>query len=233
MERNHPDTPSVCESNEPLIQIPAAHPRLFIEPFYYQQQIPDSLRTIYVRKGVFERLQQALTLLPQEYSLVLYDGYRPFQVQHYLFSHFSKQLAQQMPQATSQEIMQATKRYVAFPSEQSAHLAPHLTGGAIDVTLADVDGKALDLGTAFDEMNAKSATRYFEQHPAENPLACQHRRLLYNCMTFAGFTNYAEEWWHYDYHNVAWARRVQAQVAHYGAVHATIQNHTVKEFRFL
>ncbi|MEE3809626.1 M15 family metallopeptidase [Lysinibacillus fusiformis] len=204
-----------------------------MEPIYYQQQIPDSLQVIYVREGVYKRLQQALTLLPQEYSLLLYDGYRPFQVQQYLFTHFSKQLAQQMPQATSQELVQATKKYVALPSEESAHLAPHLTGGAIDVTLADVHGKALDLGTAFDEMHEKSATRYFEQHLKENPLACQHRRLLYNCLSLAGFTNYAEEWWHYDYHNVAWARRVQAQVAHYGAVHATIQNHNVKELRFL
>ncbi|MCM0623223.1 M15 family metallopeptidase [Lysinibacillus sp. OL1_EC] len=226
-------SPVVCENNEPLIQLTGAHPRIFMEPIYYQQQISNSLRVIYVREGVYERLQQALTLLPQEYCLLLYDGYRPFQVQQHLFSHFSQQLAKRMPQLTSQEIVQATKKYVAFPSKDVAHLAPHLTGGAIDVTLADVHGKALDLGTAFDEMNEKSATRYFEQQTHENPLACQHRRLLYNCMTLAGFTNYEEEWWHYDYGNVAWARRVQAQVAHYGAVHATIQNHNVEEFRFL
>ena len=64
-----------------------------MEPIYYQQQIPDSLRVIYVREGVYERLQQVLTLLPQEYCLLLYDGYRPFQVQQHLFSHFSQQLA--------------------------------------------------------------------------------------------------------------------------------------------
>lgn len=230
---NPSTSPVVRENDEPLIQISAAHPRIVMEPIYYQQQIPDSLRAIYVREGVYERLQQALTLLPQEYCLLLYDGYRPFQVQQYLFSHFSQQLAKMMPQLSPQAIVQATKKYVAFPSKDAAHLAPHLTGGAIDVTLADIHGKALDLGTAFDAMNEKSATRYFEQYTEENPLACQHRRLLYNCMTLAGFTNYAEEWWHYDYGNVAWARRVQAQVAHYGAVHATIQNHNVKEFRFL
>ncbi|WP_196426759.1 M15 family metallopeptidase [Lysinibacillus cavernae] len=225
--------PSVCESFEPLIQITDNHPRIFIEPIYYQQQVPNSLRAIYVREGVSECLHDALTLLPQEYSLLLYDGYRPFQVQQYLFTYFSNQVAKLLPHSTPQEIMQVTKKYVAFPSEESAHLVPHLTGGAIDVTLADVHGKALDLGTAFDEMNEKSATRYFETYAEENPQACQYRRLLYNCMTFAGFTNYAEEWWHYDYQNAAWARRVQAQVAHYGAVRATIQNHNVKEFKFL
>ena len=90
---NPSTSPVVRENDEPLIQISAAHPRIVMEPIYYQQQIPDSLRAIYVREGVYERLQQALTLLPQEYCLLLYDGYRPFQVQQYLFSHFSQQLA--------------------------------------------------------------------------------------------------------------------------------------------
>jgi len=44
-------------------------------------------------------------------------------------------------------------------------LASYLTGGAIDETLGDLDGNALNLGTAFDEISEKSATRYFEQHP--------------------------------------------------------------------
>ncbi|UUV26350.1 hypothetical protein [Lysinibacillus sp. FN11] len=95
-----------------------------MKPIYYQQQISNSLRVIYVREGVYERLQQVLTLLPQKYGLLLYDGYRPFQVQQYLFSHFSQQLAKRMPQLTPQEIMQATKKYVAFPSKDAAHLAP-------------------------------------------------------------------------------------------------------------
>ncbi|MCR8852240.1 M15 family metallopeptidase [Lysinibacillus fusiformis] len=229
---NSPESPSVSESQEPLIQITAAHRRIFIEPIYYQQKIPNSLRAIYVREGVVERLQHALTLLPKDYSLLLYDGYRPFQVQQYLFSHFSKQLARIMPDATEQELLQATKKYVALPSVDAVHLAPHLTGGAIDITLADRQGKALDLGTAFDEMNEKSATRYFEHNPKENPEACQHRRLLYNCMTQVGFSNYAEEWWHYDFYNVAWARRVQAKTACYGAIQVTILDHKIKEIRY-
>ncbi len=49
-----------------------------MEPIYYQQQIPDSLRVIYVREGVYERLQQVLTLLPQEYCLLLYDAIAHF-----------------------------------------------------------------------------------------------------------------------------------------------------------
>ncbi|MCL1699262.1 M15 family metallopeptidase [Lysinibacillus sp. Bpr_S20] len=226
-------TPAVRENGEPFIQIREDHPRIFIEPIYYRQKIPNSLRAIYLREGAYERLTQALLLLPNNYSFILYDGYRPFQVQQYLFSHFSIQMKQRFPHFTEQEIDKETRKYVAFPSIDHAHLAPHLTGGAIDMTLGDVNGHALDLGTGFDEISEKSATRYFEQHPEENREACEHRRLLYNCMTIAGFTNYAEEWWHYDFNNVSWARRVGAQEATYGAVEGKIKNNEVKEFRFL
>jgi len=119
-----------------------------------------------------------------------------------------------------------------MPSADAAHLAPHLTGGAIDITLADRQGKALNLGTAFDEMNEKSATRYFEHNPSENLEACRHRRLLYNCMSQAGFSNYAEEWWHYDFHNVAWGGRVQTKKTCFGAIQVTIQDHEIKEIRY-
>lgn len=229
----HSSEIAVGESFEPLIKIEGQHPRIFTKPIYHQQKIPNSLQVIYVREGVYERLQEALSVLPKIYSLVLYDGYRPFQVQQYLFTHFAQEIAQRFPQLSAQEIDCETRRYVAFPSLDCAHLVPHLTGGAVDITLGDINGHALNLGTAFDEISAKSATRYFEQFPNENHKACTYRRLLYNCMTMAGFTNYSEEWWHYDYNNIAWARRVQAQSAIYGAMQAVIHNHYVKEFNFI
>ncbi|MEB2299184.1 M15 family metallopeptidase [Lysinibacillus xylanilyticus] len=226
-------TPAICENGEPIIQIGEEHSRIFIEPIYYHQKIPNSLQVIYLRQGVYERLTQALLVLPKNFSLILYDGYRPFQVQQFLFAKFSKQIAQLFPHFTEQEVVRETRKYVAFPSIDQAHFAPHLTGGAIDVTLGDLDGNALNLGTAFDEISEKSATRYFEQHPEEDWEACVHRRLLYNCMTMVGFTNYSEEWWHFDLNNVSSARRVGAQEASYGAVEAMIQDNKVKEFRFL
>jgi len=82
---------AVCESFEPLIQIEAQHPRIFTKPIYHQQKIPNSSQAVYVREGIYERLKEALSRLPKSYSLVLYDGYRPFQVQQYL-SSFSRRL---------------------------------------------------------------------------------------------------------------------------------------------
>lgn len=230
---NRQQAPSIQENGELLIQIEVNHPRIFIQTYYYLQHIPNSLKSIYLREGVYERLKQALLLLPENYSLILYDGYRPLQVQQYLFTHFSKQIKLQYPDFTEQEVLNETHKYVAFPNKGQEFNTPHLTGGAIDLTLGDENGRALDLGTSFDEISVKSATRYFEQYPEENMEACIHRRLLYNCMTMVGFSNYSEEWWHYDLNNVAWARRIDVQEAEYGAIEANIQDNQVKGYRYL
>ncbi|MEO4055022.1 M15 family metallopeptidase [Solibacillus sp. CAU 1738] len=176
-------------------------------------------------------MKQALSLLPEKYSFILYDGYRPLQVQQFLFTHFSEQIKKQYPGFTDQEVFKETLKYVAFPSLERKYPAPHLTGGAIDLTIGDLNGNALNLGTAFDEMHEKSATRYFEQHQEENVEALNLRRLLYNCMTTAGFANYSEEWWHYDFGNVSWARRTEAEQACYGAVETEIQDNQIKGYR--
>lgn len=199
---------------------------------YYEQQIPNSLQSIYLRQSVIEKLIEAITLLPEKYSFILYDGYRPLQVQQYLFQLFSDEIKKSYRNFSDEEILEETLKFVAFPSIEPCKTSPHLTGGAIDLTLGDQEGNPLDLGSAFDEMSEKSATRYFEYHPEVNEEALINRRLLYNCMTAAGFTNYSEEWWHFDYGNVTWARRVNAAEAKYSAVEAIIETNQVKEFRY-
>ena len=80
----------------------------------------------------------------------------------------------------------------------------HTTGGAIDVTLVDANGHALDMGCEFDAFNEKTKTDYFED-TEENVKIRDNRRLLYSCMISAGFTNLPSEWWHYDFGNKIWA----------------------------
>lgn len=43
-----------------------------------------------------------------------------------------------------------------------------------------------------------SQTPYFRE---TNPLFHQNRKILYDAMIIAGFTNYPEEWWHFDFGN--------------------------------
>lgn len=224
--------PRVCENREPLLNLTNRHPRIYSKSMYFEQQIPDSLQSIYLRREVCERLLQALALLPEQYSFIVYDGYRPLQVQRHLFQLFYEEIKNRHSNFSEEEVLEETLKYVAYPSVDPTKTSPHLTGGAIDLTLGDLEGNPLDFGSLFDEMSVKSATRYFEHHLLENEEALKNRRLLFNSMTSVGFTNYSEEWWHFDYGNVTWARRVKSAEAMYGAVESIIEAHQLKEYRY-
>lgn len=63
------------------------------------------------------------------------------------------------------------------------------------------------MGTAFDDPMAASATKALEGAAPTNDAqreAQLARRLLVASMTGAGFTNYPEEWWHWDFGNAFW-----------------------------
>jgi D-alanyl-D-alanine dipeptidase len=118
-----------------------------------------------------------------------------------------------------------TKKYVSFPSNHTAHPSPHSTGGSIDLSILDEQGKPLDMGTNFDEMTSLASTRSFEQRMGKegklnqkDKIILENRRCLYHCMTQAGFTNYHEEWWHFDYGNQFWGKATN-QPAMYGIAH--------------
>ncbi|MEK4700478.1 M15 family metallopeptidase [Solibacillus sp. FSL R7-0668] len=226
------ERPPILDNQESLIKLEPINKRLFIKPSYYQQRITDSLQVIYLREQAANRLLQALQYLPNAYSLIVYDGFRPLQVQQALYEQFKREITLSNPSWNEQQIEAETLKYVAFPSVDFQYPAPHLTGGAIDVTLGDAEGNPLDLGTAFDETCAKSATAYFESHLTENTDALKNRRLLFHSMTDAGFHNYEEEWWHFDFGNVTWARKSKAPHAIYGPIIATIENHELKEYRY-
>lgn len=106
------------------------------------------------------------------FTLLIFDAYRPQQAQRCLW--------QALPDP----------RYVRDPNGGSHHSR----GVAVDVTLLDERGEALDMGSAFDEMTPLS-------HPynADLPVAVQRRRLLLNAiMQGGGFQGIDTEWWHFE-----------------------------------
>ena len=72
--------------------------------------------------------------------------------------------------------------------------SPHSRGAAVDVTLIDAAGVALDMGTGFDEFTPRS-------HHARTDVSVEAQRnrlLLLGLMTAAGWDFYRNEWWHYQ-----------------------------------
>jgi len=72
--------------------------------------------------------------------------------------------------------------------------SPHSRGVAVDVTLIDAAGAALDMGTGFDDFTPLS------HHGARaiSAEAQRNRHLLMGIMTTAGWDFYRNEWWHYQ-----------------------------------
>lgn len=79
---------------------------------------------------------------------------------------------------------------------RDGYIAPrsgHSRGSTVDLTLAQADGRELDMGTPFDFFSPRSA-------PADASVgqkARGNRALLAAAMRRRGFRPYAREWWHF------------------------------------
>ena len=106
------------------------------------------------------------------YKIKIFDCYRPLDVQ--------KKMWKIVPNPS----------YVANPSKGSIHNR----GGAVDITLVDVDGVALDMGTPFDFFGIEASHNYqnLSQKIKDN------RELLKKVMMEKGFNFIDSEWWHYN-----------------------------------
>lgn len=126
----------------------------------------------FLRRSAAERLAKAATgLRAKKLRLVIYDAYRPLSVQKALWS------------------AKPDPRYVADPAKGSSHNR----GGAVDVALADENGNALPMPSAFDEFGPRSS------HGAAGVPAAARRNAetLKAELEGAGFVSLKDEWWHY------------------------------------
>lgn len=127
----------------------------------------------FLRRSAAEKLARAAAALgARGRRLVIYDAYRPLSVQRLLWA------------------AKPDRRFVADPARGSIHNR----GGAVDVGLADADGKSVPMPTGFDEFSPKAA------HGAKGvpPEAAANAAALKAAMEAAGFKALPEEWWHYE-----------------------------------
>jgi D-alanyl-D-alanine dipeptidase len=148
------------------------------------------------------------------------DAYRPIAVQQALWDHYRAQFRAEMPDLTEEELDMHTRTCVSMPSYDVLQPSIHNTGGAVDLTIIGPDGEPLDMGTTFDAFSDATWTDYFE---TEDILARKNRRMLYNVMTAAGFTNLPSEWWHYDYGDNMWAQLTGSKAIYAGILDADVR----------
>jgi D-alanyl-D-alanine dipeptidase len=187
--------------DEPLVRVTDIGAGVRDDPRYHQAGLPGAQRAGWVREGVAEALARAARALPDGLSLVVWDGYRSIETQAALFDGYLAELTMVHPDQPADALEEAVSRYVTPPSRAPDAPPPHLTGGAVDLTLADGDGRPLDLGTDFDAFVPEAGARALEDLAVP---ARELRRRLFWTMADQGFTAYVEEWWHFDLGDQFW-----------------------------
>ncbi|WP_030178522.1 M15 family metallopeptidase [Streptomyces sp. NRRL S-813] len=196
----------VHECGEPLIDIRRGGP-LLVD----LRKQNDSDAFFYLREGVLERLRQAQTRLPAGLRFLVVEGYRPPGLQRRYFEKYVARLRAEHPEWSDEQIRSAASRFVSPPE-----IAPHSAGAAVDLTLADADGRELDMGTPMNATPEESAGACYTDAAGISERASAHREILGRALTDAGLVNYPTEWWHWSFGDRYWALITGAGSACYG-----------------
>ena len=224
----------INECNEPLISIPQSifrltpHPYMSLGAPYLNGVDPWALR-----KSVLERLIEAQLYLSESHpdlQLALFDAWRPIPVQKFMFNYTLQEACKSRGievkdfsvNESIPEIIEEISLFWAMPSSNPSTPPPHSTGGAIDLTLADMKGNQLDLGGEIDFIGAQSSPDFYKKYSLRMPSSKQHafhsrRSLLFSVMDRAGFVQHPNEWWHFSYGDQLWSWLSKQGDAIYGA----------------
>lgn len=205
----------ITDDGEALAPLDLVPERLLVHPVYHLSGVPGARPQCVARESVLERLIRVAERLPRGLRIAVLDAWRPLPVQQHLYERLESLLAHRHQELSGGAIAALTREFVAPPSDDPARPSPHLTGGAVDLTLVDDRGRMLPMGSDFDEVTARSYTGYYESCGGD-AAARDNRRLLYHAMMEAGFANLPTEWWHYSYGDQLWAWTRSEPRARYG-----------------
>lgn len=149
----------------------------------------------YLRPEVAAMLVEAQRLLKAKnpaYCLLVYDAARPFSVQKEMW-----EIVKDTPQ----------RDYVANPNKGGGL---HNYGAAVDVTIVDVNGRPLSMGTGFDHFGPEAEIHSEKQLLKEGKITqadINNRQLLRDVMVGAGFQTISNEWWHFNAYTREYAQK--------------------------
>ena len=207
---------AIQDCGEPLIAIPLNNfdlesPHPYVElGAEYNDKSPYCLR-----QGVIKALLEAQFLLEKRYpdwKIKIYDAYRPVGVQQFMVNHTynsllkSQNLQEQQLSAQQRQILwDKVYQLWAAPSMDRKMPPPHSTGAAVDVTIINDRGEALDMGGEIDDLHERSHPDYYVSDRDDHNQQYQfNRQLLNRVMTNAGFYRHPGEWWHFSLGDQMW-----------------------------
>jgi D-alanyl-D-alanine dipeptidase len=169
-----------------------------------------------VRRTLAERLREADALLPRGLHLLVVEGLRPLGAQQLIHAAYRARLAGELPSLDASDLDRLASRFVAPPAT-----APHVSGAAVDLTLADDDGRPLDLGCPIDATPEESdGACYFDAAGIADE-ARLLRTALAGALHQVGLVNYPTEWWHWSFGDRYWAHVTGSPFAIHGPIART------------
>ncbi|MGI5271135.1 M15 family metallopeptidase [Nonomuraea sp. CA-218870] len=165
----------------------------------------------HVRLSVADRLIAAQTRLPRTLRLLIVEGFRPAPLQRRYFAESVAAHLAGHPGWDERRAHVEASRYVSPPE-----VAPHVSGGAVDLTLCTASGVEVPMGTQVNATPPESDEACYTGFPGISPEARRNRDVLGEAMTSAGFVNYPTEWWHWSYGDRYWAFSTGSRSARYG-----------------
>jgi zinc D-Ala-D-Ala dipeptidase len=131
----------------------------------------------------------ARDLAPLGLVIKVFDCYRPTRA----VANFVRWARDLHDQKMKAEFYPNVDKRTLFRDGYIATQSGHSRGSTIDLTLAQTDGRELDMGTPFDFFSPKSWTA----DPSVGAQAHKNRMLLAAVMHRRGFRGYDKEWWHF------------------------------------
>ena len=129
--------------------------------------------------------QDYLTKLNPNLHLLVYDAARPESVQWKMWNALDSIPAKERGKFVSNPI----------------HKSVHNFGAAVDLTICDSKGKALDMGAGFDDIREIAYPSLEQKFLASGELTkvqIENRKLLRQVMRHQKFRNLPTEWWHFN-----------------------------------
>ncbi|WP_234323412.1 M15 family metallopeptidase [Streptomyces sp. NRRL F-2580] len=133
-------------------------------------------------------------LLRRGYALRVYDCYRPQRAVD-RFVRWARKADGPEDLARKAEFYPHVERSRLIPEGYIAERSGHSRGSTLDVTLEELSGREVGMGTAFDFFDPLSHT----DDPRITGAARANRQLLKGALAEQGFVNLPEEWWHFTY----------------------------------
>lgn len=211
------DSVLIEENGEKLVNMKGLNPKIHVKPVYSGSTLLPS--GVFVREKISEKLVIVANSLPEGTNLILWDGWRPLELQNEIYLNYLESLIAVYPRLSFERLELLAEEFVARPSSNQLKPSPHVTGGSVSVALCNTVGDLLPLGTDYGAVTPKAHTRYYEEILSDdnNFRVAELRRKLFNAMVSQGFTNFSNAWWHFDYGNQYWGK-IKGENAKYGYV---------------